>query len=191
MNRLSHDGSGATVMLRVGNPVAYTLLGSVDDIGWLRLMPEGTAESVDEHILDLAPMRLDIDGLDLRGWRLIVGNDGYERDEEIISTEGTECRSYSSLGFILSDVKYIVFPELLLDLYVGFKNGGRGTLEVGHTKDFVVPGNDIEDSNVNVLMALSPSESVQLPFQDVRNIVYQYTDPSDDNSMTWGEQVVI
>lgn len=186
--------------LRFDGIVGAVLTGSASDSGWYRLVPDGI-DGVRSHGngLELSNLRSDVAEIDFKGWKIWVSEGNFRAESTVHKHENGVIEGYGSLKIppeSASEIRYILYPELLLPLKVQFLDG-TGRLELGFSTKFLVPGvsgfsrqvvtGETTDISVKLFASLQVTEMVEIPVSSIHNIFYQFTEPGAENKLGWTE----
>ena len=205
MSDFAVDTGGRPTGLRYRGVVGAMVTGTATDSGWYRVLPDGVTASVplgQTDQLTLTNLRLDVLGVDFRGWLLVIANAGLEQVREVVLTEAGTVTVDAAFDPVLpaTGVRYILSPRLLNAFHIVSDPESLSVLEVAYTPEFLMPGGvgysreEIAGETVSpslVRLANLPAGSgIRLPFADVRNLFYRWRSASVSNRFAWGEQWV-
>ena len=205
MSLLGRDSNSNLLDLRYGEIFGYTIDLSVGDSGWYRLVPDGvTATRSNVSSVNLDNLRSDIDGIRLDSWSLLIANENYDQQIDIVDSEDvlvnllTDLRLDNDVDDVLlgeDSIEYVLIPSMVLPLEIVL--GGDGLLEIGYSTEFVVPGVDgysrevvsgrTLNPTIKIIAAISDGHSVVVPTNVVRDLFYRVTNHDDDSKVFWRE----
>ena len=189
MDSFSRTRLNRVTGLREGSqPLGFKIEGAASDSGWYRLVPSNNDGEYDsDNGLRIASLRSDIDGLTLTGWRIWVSNDNdYEREEQVGSHSEDVFSGYSWLSLPNeTGLRYILHPIFLSTPIIRFR--GSGQLEVGFSKQRLIPGDTVEDADIKLLMSLGSGQDMGVPVASIQDMFYKFTSASASNVVYWGE----
>ena len=210
-DQFASDETFKPTQIRQSGIIGASFTGASTDSGWYRVLPDGvTATRPADNQLMLENLRADVEGINLQGWTVIVLNDGFVQQREIMKSEDglitvkpkfrlTHESDGTELG--TDDIRYILLPNLLKTLNITFDDDSAGSLEIGYSTRLLAPGlngysremvtGDTGSPTIITIAELSAGTGVIIPAALVDNLFYRFTTASDDNKIYWGEQRVV
>lgn len=188
------DRGGRGTDLRFGDPFGFELSGTASDSGWYRLLPDGINATRSAEVVQLQNVRADVSGVNLYAWSIQF--DIPRLTVPILSLDASgSLRLEYDVDIADTGLRYILVPGLVNELNVRFD--GMGSLTLAYSTDYIRPGTvgysreevtgETASPTLKRLENLGSGESLELPYSDVSNVFYQFTDPDDDNKVSWGE----
>ena len=144
MSDFAVDTGGRPTGLRYRGVVGAMVTGTATDSGWYRVLPDGVTASVplgQTDQLTLTNLRLDVLGVDFRGWLLVIANAGLEQVREVVLTEAGTVTVDAAFDPVLpaTGVRYILSPRLLNAFHIVSDPELSSVLEVAYTPEFLMP----------------------------------------------------
>lgn len=192
--------------IRQGDPLGayYKIPDTITADVWHRLLPASdagqvVADSVSEYNekLNIGTLRADIENIPLKGWQLLVLNNGYQEQYTIRSYDAATNivqlgRNYTTnemmkLHHIPNPVQFVIFPTHIIDFKICFDDTATDTIEIGWQ-----PFNVYAPANIVQMGVISPGKLMAIPAQRVDRLVFRFDTVTSGakNYLTWGEHYI-
>ena len=191
--------------IRQGDPLGayYKIPDTIAANVWHRLMPASnagqvvTAEVQFYEKLNIGALRADIENIPIKGWQLLVLNNGYQQQYTIRSYDATTNIVHLGHNYLTNDmmkvhntpnpVEFVMFPTHIIDFKICFNDTATDTIEIGWQ-----PFNVYAPADIVSMGIIPPGKLMAIPAQRIDRLVFRFATVTSgaENYLTWGEHYI-